>query len=145
MCRWTRIWQRGFGWPRARNGAVFRISRCGRRCPRSLRRRRGLRMGAGEIMNFRFSIFVPPYFRFWAAGFAAILLIGVGIALAQHVHPDPALTKNSEQLREVFDDVTAGANAATVSVRWQNDKGVWMQAALGTVVSKDGFVLTKAS
>lgn len=86
-----------------------------------------------------------------AAGF--IVALGAGSALAQNVRVDPTKMKGSEALRVVFRSVIEKADAATVYIR--ADQAVErpggqgrrrsMQVALGTVITADGYILTKAS
>ena len=74
---------------------------------------------------------------------AALLMLGVAClpAHAQRFRgPDRELSKGGSSIKAAFKAVVAEANEATVNVR-SGGKSV----ALGTVVSADGFVLTKAS
>lgn len=78
------------------------------------------------------------------AGLAALLL-AAAIAAPAHAQwrrggVDRDLSKSGSPLKAAFKDVVVEANKATVKVR-AGDRDV----ALGTVVSADGYVLTKAS
>jgi serine protease Do len=61
-------------------------------------------------------------------------------ACAQRFRLDKETTKSADGLKNAFKDVVVSANAATVLVRCAGKN-----VALGTVVSADGYVLTKAS
>ena len=64
------------------------------------------------------------------------------------MHPEESRdkTKSSDSLREVFRAVTANANHSTVAVRAVLEEGGSpKQVAFGTIISAEGYVLTKAS
>jgi serine protease Do len=77
------------------------------------------------------------------------VILAAGATLrGEVVRPDPGKTKSSENLRAVFKEVVAAAEKSAVVVQSADkEKGssAGGQVALGTVVSADGFVLTKAS
>jgi S1-C subfamily serine protease len=75
--------------------------------------------------------------------FALILtlaLLGDTAALAQRSTPN----KNSDTLKEVFRDATAKASRSTLLLKTESE-GADRQVAFGTIVSADGYILTKAS
>jgi serine protease Do len=77
---------------------------------------------------------------------AAAVLLGGSAARGQNVQADRDEMKSSDALRAVFRAVTGVANQSTVSVRAVLEAGADpRQVAFGTVVSADGYVLTKAS
>ncbi len=78
-----------------------------------------------------------------AAAFAALFCFPTNSALAQ-IKADPSQKKQSDALRSVFKSVSAQANHSTVSIK-SDVKGTRRQIAFGTIVSADGFILTKAS
>ncbi|HUO10785.1 MAG TPA: PDZ domain-containing protein [Phycisphaerae bacterium] len=73
-----------------------------------------------------------------------LMFLAGGICLAQNVRPDLKKTKSSNDLRSVFDGIAARGNESTVTVRAQGSAGR-EQVAFGTVVSDEGYILTKAS
>ncbi len=81
----------------------------------------------------------------------ALLLASLAFALplyAQSVRPDSAKMKSSDALREVFRSIVEKANRSTVLVKGRvgvESAPEGVQLAFGTVVSADGFILTKAS
>jgi serine protease Do len=88
-----------------------------------------------------------------AAVVMAAALVPVMPAAGQSVRMDPARTKSSEALRVVFRSVIEKANASTVSIRADQlverpggqGRRRSQQVALGTVITADGYILTKAS
>src|SRR3954471_15227968 len=77
------------------------------------------------------------------AGVAMLVLQGTPLVQAQR-GVDPTRTKSSDALRTVFTKTIVDANKSTVMVR-SDDKGTMRQISLGTVVTADGYVLTKGS
>src|SRR5437868_6498355 len=73
-----------------------------------------------------------------SAGFLA------NTALAQRMVLDSTKLKSSESLRVVFKDAIAKPALSTVYIRAQSG-GTTRQVAMGTVITADGFILTKAS
>src|SRR4051812_43255104 len=72
---------------------------------------------------------------------AAFVLAAAPSANAQRFRgPDKEITKSGDALKGAFKEVVLDANESTVRVR-ADGKDV----AMGTVVSDDGYILTKAS
>ncbi|HVS73697.1 MAG TPA: PDZ domain-containing protein [Phycisphaerae bacterium] len=78
-----------------------------------------------------------------------------GAGFGQSLRIDPARTKGGEALRVAFRSVVEGANKSTVAIRAdvaaeRPGRGAVgrrrpMQVALGTIITGDGYILTKAS
>lgn len=92
--------------------------------------------------------------RQWVVAVAmAAAMVPAVPAIAQSARPDPARTKSSEALRLVFRSVIEKANASTVTIRADQPverpggqgRRRSQQVALGTVITADGYILTKAS
>jgi len=72
----------------------------------------------------------------------AVLLTGGSVALAQRTAT--ANSKGSEGVKTAFKDASARASKSTVMLKTEAE-GADRRIALGTVVSADGYILTKAS
>ncbi len=86
-------------------------------------------------------------FKWPTMGLACLVLAigcGGGAAQAQRLRADITKEKSSDALRSVFQGASASANQSTVAIK-MDDAGTMRQIALGTIVSEDGFILTKAS
>lgn len=77
-----------------------------------------------------------------------VACVGVAGMLGTSVHAQRGTSaeaaKSAESLRSAFKDATAKVSKSTVSLRTE-ERGNERRVALGTVVSEDGFILTKAS
>ena len=71
---------------------------------------------------------------------AVVVVSSVGLTSFADARPDPDLTKSATAFKRVFDPVVANANKSTVEILCDTRR-----AALGTIVSSDGYILTKAS
>jgi serine protease Do len=83
--------------------------------------------------------------RRMACVLAVLLALGAqgGLSYGQRVNPNN--TRTSTAIETVFMPVVRTAARSTVRVRYTEGGAAPVQAALGTVVSEDGYILTKAS
>jgi S1-C subfamily serine protease len=72
------------------------------------------------------------------------LVLGVGAGAVQAQRVEVAKSKSGETLKSVFRTATATANRSTVLIKAEI-KGITQQVAFGTVISADGYILTKGS
>lgn len=71
------------------------------------------------------------------------LTVVSGVACGQRVNPNN--TRTSTAIENVFTPVVRTAAKSTVKVRYQTGGEAPVQASLGTIITDDGYILTKAS
>jgi len=80
------------------------------------------------------------WLRSLASGLILLALLAAPTQAQRFRGPDRELTKNGNAIKDAFKEVVADANRATVKIMAGGK-----QLAYGTIVARDGYVLTKAS
>jgi serine protease Do len=90
---------------------------------------------------------MSPFRRYpWIAPLALVFVLTAEAApLGAQRFVDPNATKSTMALREAFTDAARQAAKSTVRIRVQNPPDEPSVAAYGTVITADGYILTKGS